>query len=313
MNTLATENSSTDPVLAGHRLTIQGRPVPAARVGALVEADLHGDLRVQLDRDGYLLLRNVHAPENVQAAREEVLERLVEVGEVAAPAALGIATGRSRRAALHRDLGAFWKSVTDGPALRRVINGPGIEAVMTRLFAEPSAPFGFAWLRTMALGRASPLHVDHPYMNRGTDRLVTVWTSIGAVGLDEGPLYMVEGSHRWPELRDRFEGLDVDRDTSRPGHMDEHPVDLVEMHTTRLLTTAFAPGDCIVFGMFTAHAAFDNNSRGGRVRVSCDTRFQPASEPMDERFAGPNPPAHGGKGYGCLSAAQPMTATPTTR
>jgi hypothetical protein len=29
---------------------------------------------------------------------------------------------------------------------------------------------------------------------------------------------------------------------------------------------------------------------------------------MDERFSGPDPPAHGGKGYGCLSAAQPMTA-----
>lgn len=294
-------------------LTIQGRPIPEQLVGELVEADLNGDLGAQLEQEGYLLLRGVHSADDVQAARNEVLKRLAEVDEVAEPAADGIATGRSQRTALHPDLGAFWKSVSDGPALRNVINGPRIEAAMSRLFGEPAAPFGFAWLRTMALGRASPLHVDHPYMNRGTERLVTVWTPIGSVEQEEGPLYMVEGSHRWPELKERFEGHDVDRDPSRPGHLHEHPADLAEAHGSRLLTTAFRPGDCMVFGMFTAHAAFDNGSRGGRVRVSCDTRFQPASEPMDERFAGPNPPAHGGKGYGCLSAAQPMTALPATR
>lgn len=288
--------------------TIQGRPVPDAIIGELVEADLHGDLNAQLRCHGYLLLRGVHDAHAVLAARQEVLTRLAEVDEVAIPAAAAIATGRSRRSELHPDLGAFWKSVSDGPALRRVINGPRIAAVTDRLFDAPSVPFGFAWLRAMTAGRASPLHIDHPYMNRGTDRLVTVWTPIGAVGRDEGPLYMLEGSHDWPELRARFEGHDVDRDPSRPGHFDEHPVDLAHAHGARLLTTAFASGDCMIFGMFTAHGAFDNASPSGRVRTSCDTRFQPASEPMDVRFAGANPPAHGGKGYGCLAAAQPMTA-----
>ena len=72
-------------------------------------------------------------------------------------------------------------------------------------------------------------------------------------------------------------------------------------------------GDVLVFGMFTLHASFDNMSAAGRVRISCDTRWQPASEPMDERFRGPDPPAHGGKGYGCLSASQPMTAPAALR
>ncbi len=288
--------------------TIQGRPVPNAIIGELVEAVVQGDLAAQLQCHGYLLLRGLLDANEVLAARHEVLARLAEVDEIAVPAEAAIATGRSRRAELHPDLGAFWKSVSDGPALRRVINGPRIMAVMDRLFDAPSAPFGFTWLRAMAAGRASPLHIDHPYMNRGTGRLVTVWTPIGAVGRDEGPLYMVEGSHDWQELRARFEGHDVDRDPSRPGHLGEHPVDVAEAHDARLLTTAFAPGDCMVFGMFTAHGSFDNASVGGRVRISCDTRHQPASEPMDERFAGPNPPAHGGKGYGCLAAAQPMIA-----
>ena len=118
---------------------------------------------------------------------------------------------------------------------------------------------------------------------------------------------MVEGSHRWDDLRARFAGHDVDRDRSRPGHIEESPIEMARARGARLLTTRFEPGDCLVFGMFTAHAAFDNAAVSGRVRVSCDTRFQPASHPMDERFSGPDPRAHDGLGYACLAAARPMT------
>ncbi|WP_306256862.1 phytanoyl-CoA dioxygenase family protein [Pararhizobium sp. IMCC21322] len=290
------------------KMTIHGKIIPANLIGSLKDADMNGDLSAQLEQDGYLLLRAVHDPDAVSAARNEVLNRLAEVDEIAQPARAGIASGRSTRAEQHDDLGAFWRSVSEGQALRKVINGSRISSVMERLFGEPSAHFSFAWLRAMPAGRASPLHIDHPYMNRGSDRLVTSWTPIGAVAQDEGPLYIIEGSHKWPELRDRFEGLDVDRDSSRPGHMSDHPADMAAEHGTRLLTTAFAPGDCLVFGMFTAHASFDNNTSTGKVRISCDTRFQPAADAMDERFSGPNPPAHEGLGYACLSASKPMTA-----
>jgi ectoine hydroxylase-related dioxygenase (phytanoyl-CoA dioxygenase family) len=286
--------------------TVDGRAVPAGLLGDMVEGDIRGDLAAQVETHGYLLLRGVHDAGEVEAARLEVLGRLGEVDEVALPHADAIATGRSRRAELHPDLGAFWRSVSDGPALRRVVNGPRIKALAARLFGELPAHFGFAWLRAMPAGRASPLHVDHPYMNRGSRRLVTVWTPLGHVARDEGPLYVVEDSHRDPDIRAKFEGHDVDRDPSRPGHFDA--ADIAAAKGVRLLSAAFAPGDCVIFGMFTAHGAFDNATRTGRVRLSCDTRFQPAADPMDERFAGADPPAHGGKGYGCLSAARPMNA-----
>lgn len=289
------------------RWSIMGREVPASLIGDMAETT--GDpLAQQLGERGYLLLRGVLDADEVMAARREVLARLAEVDEIAEPSEAAIATGRSSRAEMHPDLGAFWRSVSEGAAIRRVVNGPRMRALMERLFGEPVDHFGFLWLRAMTSGRASPLHVDHAYMNRGSKRLVTVWTPLGAVGLHEGPLYMVENSHLWPDLRARFEGVDVDRDAGAVGHMTEHPVDLARDRGVRLLTTAFQPGDCMIFGMFTAHAAFDNHAEGGKVRLSCDTRFQPAADPMDERFAGPNPPAHGGQGYGCLSAAQPLTA-----
>ena len=294
--------------LDGHsHLTVQGVPVPSKLVGELAATDTHCDLSARLDLAGYLLLRSVHDERKVMAARLEILEHLAEVGEVAAPIAEGIATGKSRRAEVHHDLGAFWKSVSESAALRSVIQDSGISSVMTRLFGQPAASFSFVWLRAMAAGRASPLHIDHPYMNRGSARLVTCWTPLGQVGMDDGPLYILEGSHQWSTLRDRFQEHDVDRDKSRSGHIEEHPVDLAAAHQSRLLTAEFMPGDCLIFGMFTAHGSFDNASQAGRIRLSCDTRFQPAADPMDQRFAGPDPRAHGGLGYGCLAAARPMS------
>ncbi len=297
-------------------LTINGEAVDNAIVGTLRKADMNGDLREQLWQDGYLFLQNLHDPDSVEAARLEVLTRLGEVGEVSEPIDHGIASNSSRRREIYpntADLAAFWRSVSDGEAVRGVINGPRIIAAMSRLFDEPATHFSFAWLRAMTAGRASPMHVDHPYMNRGSHRLVTCWSPLCPIALSDGPLYILEGSHHWADIRKRFEGLDVDRDLNRPGHLEESPMDLVQHRNSKFLTSDFKLGDCLIFGMFTVHGSFDNNTQSGQIRLSCDTRFQPAADAMDERFSGPNPPAHGGLGYGCLSASLPLTETGTLR
>jgi ectoine hydroxylase-related dioxygenase (phytanoyl-CoA dioxygenase family) len=53
-------------------------------------------------------------------------------------------------------------------------------------------------------------------------------------------------------------------------------------------------GDVIVFSMFTVHASLDN--RSDRVRLSSDSRYQPASASADERWIGANPVGHGQAG-----------------
>jgi hypothetical protein len=42
--------------------------------------------------------------------------------------------------------------------------------------------------------------------------------------------------------------------------------------------------------MYTAHGALDN--RTDRLRLSSDSRYQLASEPIDERWVGPDPVGH---------------------
>ena len=80
-----------------------------------------------------------------------------------------------------------------------------------------------------------------------------------------------------------------------------------EERGSRLLTADFGPGDCLVFGMFTFHGAFDNLSPINRARLSCDVRFQPAADPTDPRYFGAEPTGTTGAGYGELNGAKPLT------
>jgi hypothetical protein len=59
----------------------------------------------------------------------------------------------------------------------------------------------------------------------------------------------------------------------------------------RWLTGEFRAGDLLTFSMYTVHASLDNQSKS--IRLSSDTRYQLASEPVDERWIGENPIAHG--------------------
>jgi hypothetical protein len=62
----------------------------------------------------------------------------------------------------------------------------------------------------------------------------------------------------------------------------------------RWLTTEFRMGDVLTFTMGTVHASLDNHTN--RFRLSSDSRYQLASEPIDDRWIGEKPPAHGPQG-----------------
>lgn len=296
---------SSIPVLEGRQLATEA-VAPMVDSTALI-AD-GAALRARLAEDGYLLLRGAIDRDEVMAARREVLSRMAEVGEIAEPADAALPTGTSRRAELHPDLGAFWRTVSEGPAVRRAVHGAAARSMAAAILDRPVRPFDFVWLRAMLAGRASPLHFDHVYMNRGTDRVVTVWIPLGDVAVVDGPLAVVENSHRFDDLTASYRGHDVDRDPSRPGHVAESAFAFLKERKARLLTSDFRAGDLCLFGMFTLHGSVDNASPAGRVRLSVDTRWQAADQPMDERWSGPDPKGHGGKGYGALGSARPLGA-----
>ncbi len=293
---------------------LQGRDLPDGMLAPLVPAT--GDapaLRDRLAAEGYLYVPGLLPPAAVAAARAEVFAALRATGEIDGPDHAPVATGTSRRAALHPDLGAFWRGVSEGPALRACVHHPALHALTSGLFDTPSTPFDFVWLRAVTQGRASPFHFDHPYMNRGAPDLLTCWVPLGDVALADGPIVLVEGSHRFDDLAARVRGRDVDREPGFSGSFAEDMIDLAQSRHTRFLSADFKAGDVLVFGMFLLHGSLDNRSNGGKVRLSADVRFQPAAGARDDRWFGTPPPAHGGRSYGGLNGAQPLTSKPLAR
>ena len=290
---------------------LQGQEVPDNMVGELPDStallERPQALRERMAADGFVYLKNVLDKALVAAARQEVFENLVAVGEVAEPASAGIATGTSRRDELIADRGKFWQSVCEGPRLRALSHGEALHGIMASLLGVPARPQDYMFLRAGAVGRATGLHFDYPFFTRAHDQVYTVWLPIGDVPVCDGPLIMVEGSHHFRDLIDPMIGFDVARDTTRKATLAQDALTLARERGTRLMTRNFEAGDVVIFGMYILHGSLENHSPLQRVRLSCDVRWQPADLPLDERYFGAHPSGTTGVGYAELIGAKPLT------
>jgi len=181
---------------------------------------------------------------------------------------------------------------TRGPEFLKLVEGPRVTRFFERLHGESCVTFDFKWLRLMKTGDCSPAHFDNSYMGRGSQRVNTVWTPLGDVGYSDGPLVILPQTHSMPSyarLRETLGMMDVDRDQVR-GDFASDPFEFTRRFGGRWLTSEFKAGDALIFGMFTLHASAENLST--RFRLSSDTRFQPASDPVDERWVGEKPKGH---------------------
>ena len=289
---------------------IDGSSVPEHLLGELTETDFarasHEQLQVYLQRDGYIFCRGLINEEDVNNARIEVFNRLGEVDELETPYSKGIFSGRSRRDSLYSDRGEFWESVSTGKALRKITNGPVLRDTTSEIFGSPAVGFDYLFLRAVPSGRWSHLHCDAGFFTRATKQVLTCWIAFTEIPLDKGPLFAVEGSHRFKDIKDEFNDFDVDRDKEKKAAIEGHPVVFAEQRQARLLTTAFRPGDVLIFGMHTVHGALENHASDKRIRLTCDIRYQPKSEPRDSRYFGERPGGTTGAGYGELNGARPL-------
>ena len=296
---------------------MQGRTISEDVLGDLREHDISQlselDFSREMREHGYLFLRSVISAKHVEQARTEVFARLHEVGEVETPDATGVYTGQSHRQETVGDLGVFWQSVSEGSALRNVTHGEEIQGVMDAFFDEQSQSHDYLFLRPGVPGRSTHLHYDKPFFARGSDRIVTVWTALGEIPVKHGPLVVVEGSQRFDDLLDAAYAVDYASNDTPLVQVMQHPEELARERGTRLLTADFMPGDVIIFSMSLLHGSLDNMSTSCKIRLSSDVRWQPASDPVDPRYRGPNPVGTTGAGYGELNGAKPLTSPWHTR
>ena len=243
-------------------------------------------LRARLEDDGFLLIRGLHDANQVLGVRREILTRLQERGQLDDGAPLmdgvvkpGLQTTTSVRGQEHLKT----------QSLRDLLYSDRAHQFFGRLFDAPAKPYQFQWLRAAGPGAGSPIHADLPYMGRGTHNLCTLWTPLGAMTPQMGPLAVCLGSNHWPQVRDKYAHSDVDRD-GHGGIFTEDSGELVERFGGQWATTIFEPGDAMILGMYLLHGSLANGS--DKFRISCDTRYQPAAEPMDDRWSGAEPRGH---------------------
>ena len=274
--------------------------------------------RLRLAEDGYLFLPGLLRREEVLEARREVLRRLALAGVVDDadhPLMDGVVLPGA-------DLGNAHDLARENAPLDRVLyDGPMI-AFYEGLLGGPVRHFDYTWFRAKMPGPAvTQPHYDVVFMGRGTKDLRTSWTPLGDVPYEHGGLLVLEGSHRLEELRRTYGAADVDgycenrgdgarivpaaqaegreltpEESQRiewegRGHYSPDAISTRRELGGRWLTADYRAGDLLVLSMYTMHASSDN--RSNRIRLSADSRYQLASEPVDERWIGDDPMLHG--------------------
>lgn len=259
-------------------------------------------LRGRMRENGYLFLRGFFHREDVLAARRTVVGRMAAAGLLEPGTDPMLAVIRKGQKL------AFKPELAENNAeLDAILYRGKLMDFYRSLFGEEVRHFDFTWFRAVGPGVGTNPHCDIVYMGRGTrDRLYTAWVPIGDVPIELGGLMILEGSHRQKERLNPYLERDVDRYCINGRHAKEiesgkkswewdgalshNPVSLREKLGGRWLTANFRAGDLLTFPMHTVHASLDNPTE--LIRLSSDSRYQPASEPADERWVGEKPIGH---------------------
>lgn len=265
---------------------------PSAALGKLLDSEaLIGDvqsLRARLRADGYLLLRGAIDRDTVLNARETVLAHMAAQRALApdTPLLEGVMPPGGRGVPM---MGV--KGIAYRPEVLAVLEHSALFALFKSLFGESALTYPFKWLRAVGNEQYTGAHFDFVYMGRGSKNLHTVWIPFGDMSARQGTLAICRGSHNlssFAHIRDTYGQMDVDRD-GIDGWFERDPLAIVERFGGQWLCADYRAGDVIIFGMHAMHASTTNLT--DRFRLSCDVRYQPASEPVDERWK------RGGRGH----------------
>lgn len=298
--------SATSPTNSPLRALGYELPADPARFGFLDETfpglESTATLRARMEDDGYLFMRRFWARETVQVVRDSLTAQLERLGFLRP----GFPPDEAR-CIPGKEVGRAMGNPLDqhDPALRELLFGERIMSFFSEFLGGPARAFDFVWFRTKGTGLGSPLHCDLVYMGRGTNRLYTAWVPLGDIDLSLGGLLLLEGSHRKSAELKAYLSRDVDTYCENhddaadfaagrkwwDGTLSKNPNSLQENLGGRWLTAEnYQLGDALFFNMTLVHGSLDNTS--DRIRLSTDTRYQLASEPIDERWVGQQPPGH---------------------
>ena len=243
----------------------------------------------RLNKDGYLCLRNLIPQNEVLRARKifyEFLKNQIKFSNDST-----IENPKSEN-------GNFFsggkKEITHHPDFINILEHPNIFNFFKQLFSEPCKTYDYKWVRTVGSNSyGTEAHMDIVYMGRGSKNLLTMWIPVGKITRENGPMVVLDKSHNHPKLkkiRDTYGRMDVDKDLIKGGWFTNNYSELSRLTKTKWLVGDYDPGDVLIVSIYTFHGSLRNNS--DILRFTCDVRFQPESDSIDNRWIGENPIAH---------------------
>lgn len=256
-------------------------------------SNLLGDveaLQRRMAEDGYLWLRGLINREKVADTRAFVMAYMDEQQALVPgqPVLEGVMPKDGRGVGMMGKRG-----ITHHPRVAQTLAATELFDFFDSYFDEQSLTFDYKWLRAVGNEGYTGSHYDIVYMGRGSDRLHTTWLPLGDINIEQGTLAVCVGSHSldsFQKLRDTYGKVDVDRSLVSEGWFSSDPLEITEKFGGEWKTANFEMGDVVIFGMYTLHASTTNTTN--RFRLSCDVRFQPAADPVDDRWVGSEPKGH---------------------
>jgi ectoine hydroxylase-related dioxygenase (phytanoyl-CoA dioxygenase family) len=245
----------------------------------------NGDaLRERAATDGYLFFRGLLSAEAILPVRADLLNVVRQHGWLAQDE--GEATGTLDVTALaavpesqmRTDIGvsvAAYDDVQRLESVHRLPHYPQLLALYKTLFADEVLVHARHIIRMISPHPAvfpTPPHQEFPLI-QGTQNTWTCWFPMGDCPRSMGSLKVLRGSHKLGYLPLKpAKGAGAIAVQTCPG--EEIKDDWIEGD--------FALGDVLTFNAFTVHKALPSQF-ADRIRLSFDVRYQPLSEPVEER------------------------------
>jgi len=228
----------------------------------------HIDLKKQIDRDGYLMIRGLLSPEDINPLMEDVAQVLLAAGwlnHLQNPIDR-IANDKAACAEGDADYKKVSDEVFDLCTFHELPHHPVLQKVMKsivgpRLLIHPKSAIRLIF-PNFAKGIIHA-HQDHTAVG-GDEESYTAWLPLHNCSLNHGPLKILEGSHRY--------GLQtIDKDTGYIVPGAERGGEWVGGEINA--------GDLLIFHSLTVHEAAPN--RSNQLRISIDCRFQSFDNPVN--------------------------------
>jgi hypothetical protein len=244
-------------------------------------------LQARAEEDGFLFFRSFLPTEPLWELRRQILEIVQRYGWLRSDTPLmeGVADLDAVAASDARDKSLYAIGVTQDAyrdiqrleLFHTIPHHPKLIALYESLFQAEVLPHPRHIARVLLPSPSfapTPPHQDYIYIH-GTHRFWTCWFPLGDVPVDLGGLSMLRGSHREAVL-------DVARGRGAGGL---EAILCGKDYTW--MQDDYRCGDIITFPSHTVHKGLPNH-QGAKIRLSCDIRYQPATEEIEERSLQPH-------------------------